>query len=123
MYRKHPWLLTVLATDRPPTGPAVLAMVDHVVSTLTHLGFEPAEAYRAYLVLSGYTQGMALLIQRKPADTDYRTWRSATHRRLEHTGRLQQRPWLTAASQTNPDTDLDTWFDFGLHRMLDGLLR
>ena len=122
MYRKHPWLLTALATDRPPTGPAVLAMVDQVVSALTHLGFEPLEAYRAYLVLSGYVQGMALLIERKPTDTDYRTWRSATRRRLEQTGRLQQRPWLTAASRTNPDTDLDAWFDFGLHRMLDGLL-
>ncbi len=126
MYRRHPWLLTILASDRPPTGPAVLAMVDRVVSVLTDAGFDPAEAYRAYLVLSGYTQGMALLIRRKAADTDHRSWRtwhSATRLRLERTGRLQQRPWLTAASQTDPDEDLDAWFEFGLCRMLDGLLR
>ncbi|MBY8870602.1 TetR/AcrR family transcriptional regulator [Micromonospora sp. PLK6-60] len=122
MYRRHPWLLTVLASDRPPTGPAVLAMVDRVVSVLTDAGFDPASAYRAYLVLSGYIQGMALLIARPPADPDYRSWRSATHLRLEHTGRLRQRPWLTAASRTDPDEDLDSWFDFGLDRMLDGLL-
>ncbi|MEV0156945.1 TetR/AcrR family transcriptional regulator [Micromonospora sp. NPDC050686] len=122
MYRRHPWLLTVLASDRPPTGPAVLAMVDHVVSVLADAGFGPAEAYRAYLVLSGYIQGMALLIPRQPADTDYRSWRAATRLRLERTGRLRQRPWLTAATQTDPDEDLDTWFEFGLDRLLDGLL-
>lgn len=121
-YRRHPWLLTVLASDQPPTGPAVLAMVDRVVSVLTAAGFEPAEAYRAYLVLSGYVQGMALLIRRGPTDTDYRTWRSATRLRLEHTGRFRQRPWLTAASRTDPGEDLEAWFEFGLRRMLDGLL-
>src|SRR5262245_54156457 len=57
MYRRHPWMLTVLATDRPPVGPAVLAMVDRVVAALTGAGYEPAEAFRAYLVLSGYVQG------------------------------------------------------------------
>lgn len=122
MYRAHPWLLAILATDRPPTGPAVFAMVDRVVSVLTDVGFDPAQAYRAYLVVSGYIQGMALLIGRKTADIDHRTWRSATRLRLEHTGRLQRRPWLTAAMQTDPDTDLDAWFEFGLRRMLDGLL-
>lgn len=122
MYRRHPWLLAVLATDRPPTGPAVFAMVDRVVSVLATTGLDATEAYRSYLVLSGYIQGMALLIPRRPAETEYRTWLSATSRRLERTGRLRERPWLTAASQTNPDTDLDAWFEFGLRRMLDGLL-
>ncbi len=123
MYRRHPWLLGVLAGDRPPTGPAVLAMVDRVVSVFTDAGLDPVAAYRAYLVLSGYVQGMALLIARPPTGTDYRAWRSATHLRLTRTGRLRQRPWLAAASQTSPDRDLDTWFEFGLGRMLDGLLR
>lgn len=122
MYRRHPWLLTVLANDRPPTGPAVFAMVDRVVSVLTAAGLDPVEAYRSYLVLSGYIQGMALLIPHRPAETDYRTWFSGTRRRLERTGRLREQPWVTAASQTSPDTDLDAWFEFGLRRMLDGLL-
>ena len=122
MYRRHPWLLQVLATDRPPTGPAVLAMVDRVVDVLTEAGFTPAEAYRAYLVLSGYVQGMALLIGHEPAVTSSRAWRSATRLRLEHTGRVQRRPWLIAAGRSDPDTDLDTWFDFGLDTMLSGLL-
>ncbi|RAO24454.1 hypothetical protein MED15_00212 [Micromonospora noduli] len=122
MYRRHPWLLAVLATDRPPTGPAVLAMVDRVVAAFTSAGFEPAEAFRAYLALSGYIQGMALLIRRDPEDTTYHAWWSATLTRLERTGRTRDRPWLAAAGQTRPDTDLDTWFLFGLRGLLDGLL-
>ncbi|MEW2145220.1 TetR/AcrR family transcriptional regulator C-terminal domain-containing protein [Micromonospora vinacea] len=41
MYRRHPWLLAILATDRPPTGPAVLAMVDRVVAAFTSAGYDP----------------------------------------------------------------------------------
>ncbi|MET8045404.1 TetR/AcrR family transcriptional regulator C-terminal domain-containing protein [Micromonospora sp. NPDC005215] len=122
MYRQHPWLLAVLATDRPPTGPAILAMVDRVVAAFTSAGYDPAEAFRAYLVLSGYTQGMALLIRSDPTDTTYPAWWSATRTRLERTGRTRERQWLVAAGQSRPDTDLDTWFQFGLRRLLDGLL-
>ncbi|MEU8215382.1 TetR/AcrR family transcriptional regulator C-terminal domain-containing protein [Micromonospora taraxaci] len=122
MYRRHPWLLAVLATDRPPTGPAVLAMVDRVVAAFTSAGYDPADAFRAYLAFSGYIQGMALLIRRDSDDTTYPAWWSATRRRLERTGRTRTRPWLAAAGQTSPDTDLDTWFHFGLRGLLDGLL-
>ncbi|MDG4810438.1 TetR/AcrR family transcriptional regulator C-terminal domain-containing protein [Micromonospora sp. WMMD1120] len=122
MYREHPWLLTVLATDRPPTGPAVLAMVDRVVAAFTAAGYDPAGAFRAYLALSGYVQGMALLIRRDPVDLPYHVWWSATRDRLERTGRARRRPWLAAAGQTRLDTDLDTWFHFGLGALLDGLL-
>nr|WP_221374938.1 TetR/AcrR family transcriptional regulator C-terminal domain-containing protein [Actinoplanes polyasparticus] len=126
MYRRHPWLLMILATDRPPTGPAVLAMVDRVVAVLAEAGLDPADAFRVYLVLSGYVQGMALLIDRDPDGADRgaesRAWRSATRRWLEATGSLQRRPWLSAAGRTGPGTDLDAWFEFGLDRMLAGLL-
>jgi AcrR family transcriptional regulator len=123
MYRRHPWLLTVLATTRPPISPALLAMVDRVVSALTDAGIDPADAYRVYLVFSGYIQGMAMLIEPGPVGADYYDdWRRRSSEQLEHSGSLRQRPWLAAASQTAPRTDLDNWFEFGLHSMLDGLL-
>lgn len=122
MYRRHPWLLAILATDQPPTGPAVLTMVDRVVAAFTDAGYDPAAAFRAYLVFSGYLQGMALLIRRDPTDPAYRAWWSATRDRLARTGRTSGRPWLAAAGDTRPDRDLDAWFRFGLGRLLDGLL-
>jgi AcrR family transcriptional regulator len=125
MYRHHPWLLAILATGRPPTGPAVLSMVDRTVETLTRAGYDPSDAFAAYLALGGYIQGMALLIDRDATETTYRTWWSATLNRLESTGRTQHRPWLAAARHSDPgnaDANLNTWFDFGLQRLLDGLL-
>jgi AcrR family transcriptional regulator len=125
MYRRHPWLLAVLATSRPPTGPAVLSMVDRTIEALAGAGYDPRDAFRAYLVLSGYVQGMALLIDRKSADITYHAWWLATLTRLENTGRTYRRPWLAAARHVDPgdvDAELDAWFDFGLRRLLDGLL-
>jgi AcrR family transcriptional regulator len=125
MYRHHPWLLAILATGRPPTGPAVLSMVDRTVETLTRAGYDPGDAFAAYLALGGYIQGMALLIDRDATETTYRTWWSATLNRLESTGRTRHRPWLAAARHSDPgnaDANLNTWFDFGLQRLLDGLL-
>ncbi|MDQ7905803.1 TetR/AcrR family transcriptional regulator [Phytohabitans sp. ZYX-F-186] len=125
MYRRHPWLLGILATNRPPTGPAVLAMVDRTVAALTRAGRDERAAFNGYLVLSGYVQGMALLIEREPAGTTYRAWWSATLDRLERTGRTEGRPWLAAARRADPanvEADLDGWFGFGLGRLLDGLL-
>lgn len=128
MYRRHPWLLAILATSRPPTGPAVLSMVDRTVEALTGAGYDPGDAFAAYLALDAYVQGMALLIDRDTTDTTdstYRAWWSATLNRLEHTGRTQRRPWLAEIRRRDPgnaDADLDDWFDFGLRRLLDGLL-
>lgn len=126
MYRRHPWLVTILATSRPPTGPAVLSIVDRPVDALTRAGYEPTKAYVGYLALDGYIQGMALSLDRDRADTTtYRTWRAATLDRLERTGATLRRPWLAEVgrgTEERPDTELDTWFDFGLRRLLDGLL-
>ena len=126
MYRRHPWLVAILATGRPPMGLAVLSMVDRTVEALTGAGYEPGDAFAAYLALSGYIQGMALLIDREADDTTYHSWRAATLHRLESTGRTQRRPWLVAVQHSDPanaDAELDSWFDFGLGRVLDGLLR
>lgn len=125
MYRRHPWLLAILATSRPPAGPAVLSMVDRTVEALTRAGYNPSDAFAAYLTLGAYIQGMALLIDHETADTAYRTWWSTTLNRLENTGRTQHRPWLAAARHSDPgnaEADLDTWFDFGLRQLLDGLM-
>ncbi|ABW15957.1 Tetracyclin repressor domain protein [Parafrankia sp. EAN1pec] len=61
LYRRHPWLLAVLVTTRPPTPPALLAMVDRTVAVLIGAGHDSDDAFSAYLTLSGYVQGMALL--------------------------------------------------------------
>ncbi|MEV6812988.1 TetR/AcrR family transcriptional regulator [Micromonospora sp. NPDC051296] len=129
LYRRHPWLLAVLASTRPPTGPAVLAMVDDTVGVLIAAGYDPPDALAGYLALSGYVQGMALLhtaehAERAAGNASWESWWSQTFARLERTGRTRGRPWLTAARPTSDeevDRELARWFEFGLARLLDGL--
>jgi AcrR family transcriptional regulator len=124
-YRDHPWLVPVLATTRPPLVPAVLAGVDATVRALVDHGLDPADALSGYLTLSGYVQGMALLLtaERRELATavSYRTWWSTEAARLRRTGATQRHPWLTAAA-LSPDPDLTAWFEAGLHRVLTGIL-
>jgi AcrR family transcriptional regulator len=128
LYRRHPWLLAVLATTRPPASPAVLAMVDRAVVTLARAGYGPDEAFAAYLAVSGYVQGMALLhvaeqAERNAGATAWTNYLSSAHAHLEEIGRAQDRTWLTAAHRRYRDADaaVDGWFEFGLVRLLDGL--
>ncbi len=131
LYRRHPWLLAILAKSRPPTGPAVLAMVDDTMDVLTASGHDLPDAFAGYLALSGYVQGMALLhtaehAERAASDATWGTWWSHTFARLERAGRTRGRPWLTdarPASDEEVDRELERWFEFGLARLLDGLTR
>lgn len=129
LYRRHPWLLPVLATTRPPTCPAVLALVDNTVAVLIRAGYEPADAFAGYLAVSGYVQGLALLHVAERAEQHtgaprWDTWRSAARTRLEGTRHAHSSAWLLAADPPYDDADaaVDRWFEFGLARLLDGLI-
>ncbi|KXK58101.1 hypothetical protein AWW66_31780 [Micromonospora rosaria] len=130
LYRRHPWLLTVLATTRPPVGPGVLALIDGTVTALTDAGYDLPDALAGYLALSGYVQGMALLpvterAEREAGGAAWGTWWSGTFALLERTGRTRGRDWLTATRPdptADPDPQVAQWFEFGLARLVDGLV-
>ncbi|MDG4824316.1 TetR/AcrR family transcriptional regulator [Asanoa sp. WMMD1127] len=122
LYRRHPWLLAVLARSRPPIGPAVLAVADAAVDALVDAGHEPRNALAGYLALSGYVQGMALLHVAERAERDagsmpWGAWSARTFSRVRRAG------WLAAVQAgSDADHELEQWFAFGLARLLDGLV-
>jgi hypothetical protein len=129
-YREHPWLVTVLASSRPPLVPAVLDAARASTEAFVVLGLDPPSALARYVALSGYVQGMALLLVAEHGETArsgtaYRTWWSEESRRLDRTGTRRRHPWLDDASggrlPDSFDTDADTWFRDGLDRVLAGL--
>ena len=130
-YRLHPWLLSLVASSRPPLVPAVLDAARASAEAFMALGLDPPSALGRYLALSGYVQGMALLLlaEREEAahsGTTYQAWWSAEVRRLDRTGVRRRHPWLEAASGGKLpdafDADADTWFRDGLGRVLAGLV-
>ncbi|WP_020015142.1 hypothetical protein [Promicromonospora sukumoe] len=141
-YQAHPWLVVVLASSRPPLVPAVLDAARACTEAFMALGADPPSALGRYLALSGYVQGMALLLlaehdESTRSGTDYRTWWTAEARRLDRAGLRRRHPWLPG-SDPSPDrgpdpgpvgkgfpqtfdADADTWFRDGLARVITGL--
>ncbi|MET9214885.1 MULTISPECIES: TetR family transcriptional regulator [unclassified Nocardia] len=61
LYRRHPWVLTVLARTRPPLGPALLDSLERAFTALDDLDLTSAEMLTIYLAYSGLVQGLALM--------------------------------------------------------------
>ncbi|WP_326549402.1 TetR/AcrR family transcriptional regulator [Micromonospora sp. NBC_01813] len=128
VYQEHPWLVGVLASSRPPLVPAVLEVASASIEAFIALGLPPATALRRYLALSGYIQGMALLLyaeQREAAQsgTTYQSWWAGQARRLDRTGSRLRHAWLDEVTAGGPPEglDVDTMFREGLPRVVAGL--
>ncbi len=61
LYRRHPWMLPVLARSRPPLGPALFDTLERAMSALDELRLSRTDLLAAYLSCSGLVQGLALL--------------------------------------------------------------
>lgn len=61
LYRRHPWMLTVLARTRPPIGPTLLDSIERAFAALDELDLTRAELLTVYLAYSGMVQGLALM--------------------------------------------------------------
>ncbi len=68
LYRRHPWMLPVLARTRPPLGPALFDTLERTMSALDELNLPRADLLTAYLSCSGLVQGLALLWTSEGAD-------------------------------------------------------
>jgi AcrR family transcriptional regulator len=125
LYQRHPWSLTALATTRPPLGRSLLETVDRFLSALA---LDHRTALPVYLLVSGYVQGTALMAvaefeAARDTGVSSRSWWQARLGRLGGVVGSNRYPWLTELAAADPPTtaDLDGWFDFGLHRVLDGI--
>src|SRR5690606_36451847 len=61
-YVAHPWLVEVMASSRPPLVPAVLDGARASIEAFRRAGLDGETAFTRYLALSGYVQGMALVL-------------------------------------------------------------
>lgn len=129
LYQEHPWLVSVLATTRPPLDDVALRQAGKVITALMDLGRDPAEAFANYLTLNAYVQGMALLLhaehqQDAVSAVNYQSWWTSELRRLRATGAHRRHPWFderATAFDQHPEQRIAEWFSTGLHTILDAL--
>lgn len=128
-YRAHPWLVTVLASTRPPLTPTVLDTAREYVDAFIALETDPALALGRYLALNAYVQGMALLLvaeqqERTRAPKSAQTWWTDEIDRLKRTGAPSHAIWIAevGTGEVPESADIERWFQDGLTRIIAGLI-
>ncbi len=130
LYRRHPWLLQV-ATSRPVLGPNVIAKYDHELQAVAGLGLTEIEMDLLVTVIADYVHGAvraaveADQAEQRTGMTDEQWWRVYAPM-LEKVFDANRYPTAARVGAVAGEAygaayDPDRAFDFGLHRLLDGI--
>ena len=123
---RHPWAAEVFSISRPQLMPNVMPLAEWSLSTLRTMGFGTHDALCTHINLFAHVRGMALA-RLSEAQAERDTGMSADDWMRHHDGGLQQwadsagQPGLSSIVREPFDFDLDTVFDYGLQRLLDGI--
>jgi len=125
-YRLHPWLARLVSMTRPAVLPNGMLHTEWALSAVDGLGITPNTVLHMAVNLFAYVRGsatnfeMELESEQETGLTDEQ-WlesRGADFARVVASGRYPQLARVIAAPGV--DLDVDTLFDFGLERLLDG---
>jgi len=126
VFSLHPWAAEVFSISRPQLMPNVLPLAEWSLSTLRMMGFGAHDMMCAHINLFAHVRGMALarLAERQaeqdtgmPADD----WMRHQDQGLRQWADSGSYPGLGYVSREQFAFDLDTVFEYGLQRLLDGL--
>lgn len=126
MFRKHPWAAELLSMTRPQLLPNLLDYAEWTLGALHGIGLDNNTTMNIYLTVFGHVRGTALNLQTEAQaeqDTgmtadEWTGTQESTLRDVTASGRY---PAFEHVLQQPYDFDLDTLFEFGLIRILDGV--
>ncbi|WP_158842711.1 TetR/AcrR family transcriptional regulator [Saccharothrix deserti] len=117
-YRKHPWMLHVVATARAP-GPNMLRWLDSALRVLEGVGLTEAEKVAVIESIDAYVRGQVRLSLDHPEPSpDEVRERDAVLGELVD---FAPYPALVAAVRAGVSPYAEDKFEFGLRLMLDGV--
>ncbi|MEE6262740.1 TetR/AcrR family transcriptional regulator C-terminal domain-containing protein [Plantactinospora sonchi] len=127
MYRRHPWLAHVVSLTRPLFAPNAMAHTEWAMRAVAGRGLDATTLVHVAAMVGNFVRGTAVNLDRE-ADAVQDTgltddeWMHAQRESLAAVLRTGAFPIL-AGITTRPDVDLniDTLFEFGLARTLDGI--
>lgn len=124
LYRRHPWLSQAIPLTRPEFVRNAMAHTEWILRAIDGLGLTPNAMLHASASLAGFVRGVAASPEAEvqaQAETDDE-WVRAMEGQLAEV--LSSGGFPTMARvivQPGLDLDLDSLFEFGLRRQLDGL--
>ena len=125
-YRLHPWLARLVSMTRPAVLPNGMLHTEWALSAVDGLGITPNTVLHMAVNLFAYVRGSATNLELEVeseqetglTDEQWLESRGADFARVVASGRYPQLARVIAAPGV--DLDVDTLFDFGLERLLDG---
>jgi AcrR family transcriptional regulator len=126
VFSRHPWAAEVFSISRPQLVPSVLPLAEWSLSTLRAMGFGTHDLLCTHINLFAHVRGMALA-RLAEAQAEQDTGMSADDWMRHHDRGLRQwadsggHPGLGYVTREPFDFDLDTVFEYGLQRLLDGI--
>jgi AcrR family transcriptional regulator len=129
LYRRHPWLARVISITRPQLLPSGMGHTEWGLRALDGLGLELDTMFQVYLSLIGFVRGLAVELEAE-AEAEAETgltsdeWMKAQDAEMGRILASGDYPMLSRISEMADesfDHSLDTLFESGLQRMLDGI--
>jgi len=126
LFRRHPWLAQALSITRPQPLPNLLSHADWATRALDGHGLPASTVMYAHITIFNHVRGIALNFEAE-AESESGTAVSADAWLAVHEpilwdlvseGRFPN--FAGVVSRAPFDYDLDTLFEFGLQRLLDG---
>lgn len=126
MFRRHPWLAPALSVSRPRLMPSAAPFTEYVLAALQGLGLDQATVFTIYLTLVNHVRGTAVNVEPEVEAEELTgltadEWMDTQQAGLEAMLADGRFPTFRRFAMTSYDFDLDTLFEFGLQRLLDGI--
>ncbi|MFG2040908.1 TetR/AcrR family transcriptional regulator C-terminal domain-containing protein [Dactylosporangium sp. NPDC048998] len=129
VYRRHPWAAEVMSFTRPPLAANAMAHTEWCLTALEAAGMPLPRAMHAAMMLANHVRGCAVNLEweanaEQDTGLDNVQWfteQEARFARITSSGRFPAVMRLAALGPDAVDYELDTLFEFGLARLLDGL--
>lgn len=127
LYRKHPWLARLLSVTRPQLVPSGMAHTEWGLRAVDGLGLSTSEMIHVHVTAMNFVRGIAVHLESEAqaeADTGMTAgeWIDEHDRAFADAFREGAFPMLSrVAAEPAIALDLESLFEFGTARLLDGL--
>jgi DNA-binding transcriptional regulator YhcF (GntR family) len=125
MFRRHPWMASALSVSRPQLVPSGMRLTDRSVGRLRAAGLSIMDSMFVHIILISHVRGIATAIEleaeaARESGISVDEYMEANREAFEAIAG-DSMPNLTEMATSDMELDLDTLFEFGLQRLLDGI--
>ncbi|MFC5925219.1 TetR/AcrR family transcriptional regulator C-terminal domain-containing protein [Micromonospora vulcania] len=126
IYRRHPWLAQVISLTRPLLAPNAVAHTERALAALAGHGLDEHTQLHLVAALANHVRGTAVNLEREAeaeqdtglTDDEWMLAQADVFTALLTAGEF---PHLARLNRAPVDLNVDSLFEFGLQRLLDGV--